>query len=137
MSVPMVYTEASLIAFMTTVLGPTGDALPETIRDAVYQEALIETLLSYGVGDIVNATDVQKLRALARVAIWQAVVDATAGRYDISADGQSLSRSQLHQQARQSLRAAKQTAARYDDAYAVVMASARYTSDPYLTIEEA
>lgn len=135
MAVPSAYNEAELMAYMRTVLGATATVLGWDDL-APYQEPVNETLLAYGVVDIAQATDVQKLRALARVAVWQRVVDVTAGRYDISTDGQSLSRSQMHKHARESLRAAKHAAMRDDDAYAVVMTSVRYTSDPYRTFEE-
>lgn len=135
MPVPATYTETGLIAFMTTVLGSAGDALPEDTRDAVYQEAVIETLLEYGVSDIADATDVARLRALARVAVWQAVVDATAGNIDFRMGDQSLTSSQIHAQALQNLRRATTQALPYDSTYAVTRTAVAHANDPYRTIE--
>lgn len=127
MSVPAGYDDAQLAAFMLAVLGPTAAALGWT-APAHVSEPLIETLVAYGVDDIAAATDVPKLRALARWQAWEAAAEALVSRYDISTDGQSLSRSQLYQQARGQLRIAAQRAARYQT---VTRTTITRTSDPY------
>lgn len=109
MALPTAYTEAELAAFMRNgVLKHTATVLgwDNTGVDGDYQEAVNETLVAYGVSDIAQATDITKLRVLARVAVWRAVVDATPGLTDYSADGYQSSRSQIRQGAWSSLREA-------------------------------
>lgn len=134
MPVPSVYTEEQLMAYMRTVLGATATVLGWTDLSP-YQEPLNETLLAYGVDSIANATDIQKLRALARVAVWRAVVDATAGNTDFRMGDQSITSSQIHAQATQNLRRATIQTKPYDSTYAVSRTAVIHSSDPYRTIE--
>lgn len=127
MSVPASYDAASLGATMLAWLGPVADVLGWQ-ADADVEEALIATALALGVDDIADATDISELRAIARREVWQLATDALASRYDLSTDGQSLSRSQLYQQARGQLRLAAQRAARYQT---VTRTTITRTSDPY------
>lgn len=111
MAIPTSYSEETLKAFMLAALSNLGAALGLTASS--FNEAVNDALLAYGVTDIAQATDIAKLRALARVAAWQVAVSAAAGDYDFSADGGNYRRSQLHEQARKGLAAAEADAAVY------------------------
>lgn len=134
MSVPAGYDDAQLAAFMLAVLGPTAAALGWT-APAHVSEPLIETLVAYGVDDIAAATDVPKLRALARWQAWEAAAEALASRYDVSTDGQALSRAQLYTHARQQAARAARQATVWLAGGAVTVTPIRRSSDPYLSRE--
>lgn len=101
MALPASYTEESLKAFMLTATERIATVIKFTADK--FADAVNETLVAYGTDDIAEATDVKKLRALARVEAWRAMVDATTGEFDYSADsGQTAThykRSQLHDHA--------------------------------------
>lgn len=136
MPVPTAYTEDSLAAFMHAALRDVATALGWSVAAGDYDEPVTDALIAYGEDDIADATDIQKLRALARVAVWQAAVDATVGDYDFSADGGSYSRSQLHAQALARLAQAQQQAAAYMDDMLVGTATITHHNDPWADHED-
>lgn len=131
MPVPTAYTEDTLAAFMHSTLRDVATALGWSVAAGDYDEAVTDTLIAYDENDIADATDIQKLRALARVAVWQSVVDATTGDYDFSADGGNYSRSQLHAQAVARLAQAQQQASAYIDDLVVGTATITHHNDPW------
>jgi len=132
MAAPMSYTESTLAEFMLECLKDVATALGWTGLSDV-QEAVNETLLAYGVSDIASATEIRKLRGLARREVWRQVRSATAGDYDFSADGGSYHRSQIHAQAKLEFALAESAASIYDaeSAQAVVIQAVEYANDPY------
>lgn len=134
MAIPTSYSEETLKAFMLAALSGLGTALGLTA--ASFDEAVNDTLLAYGVSDIAQATDMAKLRGLARVAAWQVAVAAAAGDYDFSADGGNYRRSQLHEQARKGLAAAEADAALYGGDNQASIGVMAWT-DPYRPVEGA
>lgn len=139
MAVPTAYTDETLKTYMHAELREVGTALGWTVAAGSYDEALNETLLACGVSSAASATDIRKVRALARREVWRAVVAATAGDYDFSKEGASHSRSQAHAQARAMVKQAELEAAQYDTSsvYAVRKKSTHY-ADPYqrMTVDE-
>jgi hypothetical protein len=134
MAAPTSYTETSLKIYMHTALGAVATALGWTVQDGNYDELVNETLLVYGTDDVTGISgqdNIRKLRTLARVEAWRAVVRETAGDYDFSADGGSYKRSQIHAQAKMALEAAQDEAALYDDSYRVVIDQVKHVHDPY------
>lgn len=109
MAIPSSYTELELQDYMTEITAAISGVIGLTASD--FYQAVNETLLSYGVDDIASATDIRKLRTLARVEAWRYVADSTVAEYDISRDsGESTvsdKRSQLHMQAVKRLDAAR------------------------------
>jgi hypothetical protein len=114
--VPTTYTEVELATFMrddvlrnvATLLGWT-DVTPS----GPYNGAIVDTLTAYGVPTIAAATDIPKLRILARVAVWQAVVATTAAFYAVTDVGVSTHREQIQAQALVALRHAERAARAY------------------------
>lgn len=115
MSVPSSYTEETLASFQLVSLSDVAGILDWTADTPEIQEAVTETLLAYGVEDIASATDIRKLRALARVQAWQAAADALASRYDFEADGGRYDREKLHAHALAQLAAARAQVASITD----------------------
>ncbi len=133
MALPVTYTEPTLAEFMETILGPTATALGWTVgtNDAgSFAEPVNETLLAFGVSGIADATDIGKVRAIARWQAWRAAADALASKFDISTDGQSLSRSQLHKQAILARDAAFQAVVPHLSIYAVTATNIIHLDDP-------
>lgn len=134
MPVPTSYTEANLATFMHGCLGDVATELG-WLAASSYSEAVTETLLAYGVTDIAGATDMRKLRALARREAWRAAVGSLASRYDFTADGASHHLSQVYSQAQHALAAAEADAVRYDTAHQATLTKIHY-GDPYGPIQE-
>jgi len=129
MAAPTSYTEQTLADFMLTCLQDVATQLGWTALADV-QEAINETLLAYGVTTIAGATDIRKLRALARREVWHQVASATAGDYDFTADGATYNRSQVHAQALQEFQAASADAGAFEG-FQVEATAVEYEHDPY------
>lgn len=97
MAIPTSYTESTLRDYMLTVTENVASALGWTATK--FTEAVNDALVAYGVSDITSATDIAKLRTLAKVEAWKAVVDGTAADIEFTADGATFKRQQMHQQA--------------------------------------
>lgn len=137
MSIPVAYTPEMLAQYMHNVLGKTATALGWTALDS-YEEAVTSATLAYGVTDLVEATDIPKLRAVARMEAWRAVMDQTAGYTDISMpDGVRIVRHQAHNQARAAFLSAKRDAMTFGIGHSVTTTPiASETPYTYQTIEE-
>lgn len=139
MPIPTAYSEAELAQFAVTQLGDLATALgwvPETPQVA---EAVNDALVGYfgGSGAIADATDVPKLRALGRVAVWRAAARATAGHYRFGADQMSFDRQQVHEHAVAMLGEAEREAAVFGvGAYALVVTPVQHTADPYAYVPD-
>lgn len=127
--IPVAYTELSLAAYMATVTSNVAAALGWTADS--FQEAVNDTLLAYGVVAVTEATDIVKLRALAKVEAWRAVVDATAADFNFSADGGNYSREQIHQHAIDALARAQEQAGDYTTAGYAIQAGTLAFGDNY------
>jgi len=99
MAPPTAYTTAELATFALAQLDALATALAWTTASASVTEAVNDAVLAYGVADVADATDIPKLRALARVSIWRAVARATVGYYRFGADQMSFERGQVHEHA--------------------------------------
>lgn len=94
MSVPTSYDAASLAAAMHAWLGETALSLGWSVEGGSYTDAITDTLLWYGVTDLANATNIGKVRAIARVAVWEAAASAAVSRVDWSRGAERVSGSQ-------------------------------------------
>lgn len=136
MTAPTTYTTQELAEYMHTVLGDVAAALGWSAPDS-YTEAINETLLTYGVSDIADATDIRKLRAIARVEAWKLAVGSLAARYDFGlADRQEFKRSQMLAGAKEALALAQADAASLGvgggPQQVVGRTRLRYINDPYV-----
>lgn len=102
MALPAGYTEGTLAAYMHDVLGPVATALGWTVLAGNYDEAVNEAVALMDTDDVTTITGreaIMALRTAARREVWRAVMQATAGHYDLSTDGASRHRSQMYKQA--------------------------------------
>jgi hypothetical protein len=131
---PTTYSEDALRQFQLTTLGPLAGVLgwTSTVYPAVV-EAANDALLAYPAATIADATNVPRLRALARVAIWRAVARETAGNYRFSTDGQAFDRQQIHEHALAMVAEAEREGGAVGAGPAMLVASVVRddTSDPY------
>lgn len=103
MSLPTQYNELSLREYMFSVTKRAAEQLK--LNSSTFREAVTDTMLRYGVTDLASATDIGKLRALAKVEAWRVIVEASAADFDFGQSngtavaGSYEKRSQLHDQA--------------------------------------
>lgn len=84
MPLPTSYTETSLKEYMLGLTLEISTKLGLVV--ASFEQAVYETLYSYGVDDIADATDMRKLRAFARIEAWRKVTNSASLQYDKSRD---------------------------------------------------
>lgn len=115
MSIPVYATREELSLYMADVVGAgISGTLGWTAPDS-YDEAVISTLIAYGnVTNVSEAIDIPKLRAVARMEVWRAVMEQTAGFYDITMpDGIRAVRSGIFTQATAAFKQAQKDAMRF------------------------
>lgn len=128
---PTVYTEAALADFQVTALGELATALGWTSLTPVVVEAVDDALLAYGVADIATVANIPRLRALARVAIWQAVARATAGYFNLAVENLSFDKAQVHDHALAMIAEAEREAGWVGAGPSLVVTSISRPHDPY------
>lgn len=108
MALPAFYTEPTLAEFMRSTLKQVAKDLDWT-DDESFAEPINDVLLAYGEGviDLSQCPDIQRLRALARIAAWKAAEEATVGDYDTASAQDDDKRSQVHAQAKAQRREAE------------------------------
>ena len=111
MPAPTIYTEQTLAAFMHDVLSLVAPILDLTLPSGTgsYTEAVNETVLAYhgnAEGTIAEATNIIKLRALARREAWRLATDRAVALYDAASEDQKESLGQVHKMAKDQLEAA-------------------------------
>lgn len=117
MALPAIYDEYLLGTYMQEAVKGVADALK--LELTAFDEAVNDTLLAYGVTDIAQATDIAKLRALAKVEAWRTVVNRATSQIDygqsngVAVAGSYEKRSQLHDQAEKALERALSEAERH------------------------
>lgn len=139
MPVPASYTEATLATLMHTILGATATALGYAAPSGsagVYQEAVYDALIAYGVTDVATATDIPKIRAAAALAAWRKATNDAAAKIQFGGDGQSFSDQQIWEHCVKMLAAAEADASRYGAGLAVGVTALRYKHDPYASLDE-
>lgn len=138
MPVPTTYSEAEIKTLMVTTLGTVAAALSWTTATPAIQESVYDAAILLGVSDVADATDIAKLRAAARLAVWRAAVGALAGMTTFSSAGSSYNLSDLQRQAKESLAVAEREAAVHgvDPAMAARVDHIRWRHDPYATLND-
>lgn len=142
MPVPTAYTEQQLAVLMHALLGGTADdalGWVEGTSDAGdYAEPVVDALLLYGVPTIAAATDIGKLRAAARVAVWRAAMQALADRHQYSIETDQIAIQQHYDHAEKQAALAEADAMAYGLIGAATVRGTRLRSveDPYAYIPE-
>lgn len=113
MAIPSSYTEVELQDYMLEITSAISSVIGLVSSD--FTEAVNDTLVNYGVNSIASATNIKKLRLLAKIEAWRTVVNVTVAEYDQSRDsGESQvwdKKNQLHTNAKAQLEAAETQAA--------------------------
>lgn len=112
MSVPSSYSTTDLAEYMHGELGRIAVVLGFSDPSS-YQQAIIRTLIAYGVQDIGAATDVSRLLALASVEVWRLATQQLAPQININTDGRSQNRRELFEHCQAMLADAETTAEQY------------------------
>ena len=81
MAAPTSYSEIELKGYMLNILEGVGPSSAWSM--VAFDEQINDVLIDYGVSDIANATDIPKLRTIARVHAWRKL--ARAQRREASA----------------------------------------------------
>lgn len=134
MPIPETYTEEELAEYMHETLRAVAGVLGWSVAGGSYTEPVNETLVAYGQPDISQITGleaIRKLRTLARVEAWRAVVSETVADYDYQADGGNFHRSQAHAHAKAMLYQAEQDALAFSPVYRVIVNRVDHKHDPY------
>lgn len=144
MPIPTSYSESELADYMITALSNVAAVLNWTNATDEIGEAIIAALLAYfgTAGDnsvIANATDVLKLRVLARREAWRAALAALTTKYTFSTDGQSFQRSDMMKFAQTQLERAENEAAAFDTSaeLEIRVSSLTYPADPYIYLPDS
>ena len=109
-----------------------------TVLAGSYDEIVNDALAAYGASDIstiTGAANIQKLRTLARVYAMRRVVNQYASKFDFSADGNSVSRSQLNDMAGKALARFESEAMAWLPEYAVNVQRVDHPHNPYNSID--
>jgi hypothetical protein len=130
------YTEAMLAVRMLDELGSVATLLgwdePEHVQHAVNK-----ALRAYGgLATIADATDPEKLEALADREAWRLAEASLAALYDVGGEGQTLRRSQVYEHVRRRLAAAEARASSYDSAELVGVGQVTWIDDSYSYLED-
>lgn len=139
MALPAAYTETTFKEYLHALLNQGGFAgdLGWSIAAGSYDEVVNDALLHYGADDITaisGSSNIHKMRVAGRVALWEAVVSATAHYRSASADGISSDLGRVHANAVAQLERAKNDAANaglIGATMAVGITTVRTANDPY------
>lgn len=135
MAIPTSYTEPELITRLQVTLRPVLSVIGWETNDPIYHEIVVNCLNEYGVTDLADASDINKLLKLARYFAWQAAVDALSVRYDYSDGGASYSRSQAYEQAKERYQEAFYAANEFLSEFTVSSVPTVNDLDVYRTID--
>lgn len=130
MTPPTIYTEATLAAFMIAELGQTGSALGLT-NAASFTEAVNDAMVEYGVTDISTATNIKKIRAIAKYMAWKTAMTTVASDYNYSEGVASFSRGSMIDSISKRLSLAEQEAMPYLSTYTIGTATLDFPQNPY------
>lgn len=93
MAIPTSYNDFTLSQFMLNELAEVNEYFNWT--PASFGEQVIDTLIDYGVSTLADATDIPKLRAIARLQVWSKAKRAAAKFIDNRLVDDDRSQSQL------------------------------------------
>lgn len=108
-TVPSSYTEATLAQFMIDSLSDVAPVIGKTSTNE-FSEQVNDALILYGVDDIADATDIPKIRACAKVAVWRKALVDLMTRYSFQTDQQRFDRIEMAKLAKVVLANAEQEA---------------------------
>lgn len=139
MPIPTAYTEGEIAVYMHATLGEIATWLALVPNTTSYEQQIVDTLIAYGTNDISGATDIPKLRNIAKREAWRLAMERTAIAYNISSDDQRFDRETLHEHCTMMYHMAASTAAQHagdDPSYSVQIYTLVDPNDPYKPLIE-
>ncbi len=135
MALPTTYTEPELKTYLNSQLGAIADLFGFTVTGDSYDEVVNDALGAYDDANditlITGVPSIKKLRALARLALWEMVSRAAIIEIDYAADGGRWSRSQVADHVATQLQLARVDAMPFSDDYTVGNLPVQHSGDPY------
>jgi len=131
MAFPTRYTDATLLAYMLASLGSVGDILGFGMGTLVLTEAANDVLFDYGITDAADATDMIKIRALARYHAWKTALTEVSLDYNFSDAGAKYDRGQMFDHVEKQLLKFKKDALLYLSDYQIESSTIDWKADPY------
>ena len=128
------FTAVTLAEWMERRLGPLAGILEWTAEAGDFDDVVKDAMLSLGTDDLTTKStlaQIKEVQTFARVALWAAVVEATAGHYAFTADGGTFNRQQIQEMAQGNLDRAMADSMAYTDAYTIGTAPITYHNDFY------
>lgn len=111
---PPYATTDDFAQYLASTLGTAADDLGWSIAARDYDAIIAAALKAYGVSTITLATDTAKLEALGQRELWRAVLAVSVTLVDtVSASGESVKLSQIHERATAMYRLHDRLAASY------------------------
>lgn len=129
MTLPTLYTEQTIIIYLKVTLDTVEDIV--AISFSKWTEMANDLLVMYGVTDYANATDITKVRALAKVVAWKAAMEAVSAWYKYSADGGSYDRNQIFEMCQSNYKNALHDASAYGTDYEIKITEVSPIQSPY------
>lgn len=139
MPVPTQYSESLFADYLASVLGELAPIIGWDAGSVQVIEASNDALLELGlaaIGEVTTARQIRGLRALGRRAIWRAVVQAVAGKYDFRDSDATFSRSQIQEMAREALKVAENDCLEFSPNYAATIVRISRPQDPYVVLAD-
>jgi hypothetical protein len=140
MPLPSSYTELLFGDYLVNVLGEVASVLGWDAGSVQVLEATNDALLDLGLPDLATVTSARAfrgLRALGRRAIWRAVVQHVASRYDFSDSDAKFTRSQVQAMALEAMRLAESDCLEFNPNYAATIVRISRPQDPYIVLEDS
>lgn len=134
MPAPLSYSEPDLIAYMLDTMGQVATDLKWTAMEPALLRAVWSVQRACGVSNIIDATDMAKVEALANREAWRAASRHTASLFTFGPQqGERFEMGKINDQINTQLALAEAAAAPYLSSNRIGVATLRYEGDPYLT----
>jgi hypothetical protein len=140
MPLPTSYSEATFADYLASVLGEVAPVIGWDAGSVQVLEAVNDALLDLGLTDITTVTSTRALRgmrALGRRAIWRAVVQHVATRYDFSDSDAKFTRSQVQAMALEAMKLAESDCLEFNPNYAATTVRISRPQDPYVVLPDS
>lgn len=103
----------TLAEYLHKYLGGLANQLEWEVETGSYDFIVSEAIRLYGVDTEAEATTLDKLYTIAKVVLWESVLNEISFDYDYTANGASFKRSQMAEQVKENLESARTEAMEY------------------------
>lgn len=117
--------------YLNSTLGSLASYLDWSVSGGSYAPIVNDVLELYGVATEAEATNLQKLHAIAKAELWKKVMTEVSADYSFSADGGSYNRNQVYEMAKGNFEIALADALFYLPNYQIETGELTTEQDPY------